>query len=266
MARDSYYKIECSKLAELAGKDIINNDNIRCFHCGNLGNVRELYHEIKLKEYPNCEDNHFSDWEAKYYYLIKCNVCNEISLCTFETNGDSEHAYELYIEECEDSDSHTYYDNNLRLEKFNFTILFPAYNKKNIINNKLLCENYKSSMEIFKQAQIAENLNLYQICGMGYRKALEFLIKDYCIKNCPDSKERIESQFLNKVINEYIKDSNMKECAKRATWLGNDETHYIRKWENKDINDLKKLIQLTMNYILNEEETEMYLQYMPESK
>lgn len=37
--------------------------------------------------------------------------------------------------------------------------------------------------------------------------------------------------------------------AERATWLGNDETHYVRKWENKDLKDLKNLIDLTVYFI-----------------
>ena len=35
--------------------------------------------------------------------------------------------------------------------------------------------------EIYNQAYIAEQTNLMQICGTGYRKSLEFLIKDYLI-------------------------------------------------------------------------------------
>lgn len=27
----------------------------------------------------------------------------------------------------------------------------------------------------------------------------------------------------------------------RAAWLGNDETHYVRKWPEKDVKDLKSL-------------------------
>ena len=42
------------------------------------------------------------------------------------------------------------------------------------------------------------------------------------------------------VISRYIDDSNIKNVAKRAVWLGNDETHYIRKWEDKDLSFLKK--------------------------
>lgn len=42
---------------------------------------------------------------------------------------------------------------------------------------------------------------------------------------------------------------DIKEMAKRAVWLGNDETHYVRKWEDKDIQDLKNLIDLTVYFI-----------------
>jgi hypothetical protein len=43
----------------------------------------------------------------------------------------------------------------------------------------------------------------------------------------------------------------VKACAKRAAWLGNDETHYVRKWTDKDVRDLKILITLTINWINN---------------
>jgi hypothetical protein len=41
--------------------------------------------------------------------------------------------------------------------------------------------------------------------------------------------------------------------ASRAAWLGNDETHYLRTWEDKDLTDLKKLIELTVQWIEIEE-------------
>lgn len=34
--------------------------------------------------------------------------------------------------------------------------------------------------------------------------------------------------------------------AKASTWLGNDESHYTRKFTSKDINDLKKFIDATI--------------------
>lgn len=32
-------------------------------------------------------------------------------------------------------------------------------------------------------------------------------------------------------------------------WLGNDETHYVRRWEEKDLSDLKRLISMTVSWI-----------------
>lgn len=112
-------------------------------------------------------------------------------------------------------------------------------------------------IEIYRQASAAEANNLNQIVGIGYRKSLEFLIKDYLKHKLPDKKEEIEDKFLGKCI-DMIENANIKRMAKGATWIGNDETHYIRKWENKDILDLKKLIDLTLTWIDLELKTEEY--------
>ena len=66
-----------------------------------------------------------------------------------------------------------------------------------------------------------------------------------------------------KVITKYIDDSNIKNVAKRAVWLGNDETHYIRKWEDKDLSFLTKLIDLTIHWIEAEELTKTMIEEMP---
>jgi hypothetical protein len=56
----------------------------------------------------------------------------------------------------------------------------------------------------------------------------------------------------------------LKTTASRATWLGNDETHYVRKWEDKDLNDLKKLIDLTVHWVSAEILTGELAVSMPE--
>ncbi|MFH1019556.1 MAG: hypothetical protein V1782_02925 [Pseudomonadota bacterium] len=117
-------------------------------------------------------------------------------------------------------------------------------------------------VEVYSQSIAAEALQLDQISGVGYRKALEYLIKDYVIHKNKDKEEEIKKAFLGVCINEYVDDANVKSCAQRATWLGNDETHYVRKWAEKDINDLKVLIKLTQAWILNNLLTEKYLREM----
>lgn len=119
-----------------------------------------------------------------------------------------------------------------------------------------------SFVEIFNQAISAEATGLSEIVGIGLRKSLEFIIKDFVIGRHPADSEKVKAMFLAKVIEAYIDDSNLKECAKRAIWLGNDETHYVRKWEDKDINDLKTLIHLTVNWIENVLLTEKYISSM----
>lgn len=117
-------------------------------------------------------------------------------------------------------------------------------------------ENIKSISSsfcsIYAQATSAEEQGLSDICGVGYRKALEFLIKDYLINKKAElglDEETIKKTSLGNCIKHHIKDPNVQEMAELATWLGNDETHYYRKWENKDLADLKELIHLTMNTI-----------------
>lgn len=121
---------------------------------------------------------------------------------------------------------------------------------------------------IYNQALRAENDGLDQICGPGYRKALEFIIKDYLIGKESDVsvKEKIQKEQLGASISNRIADTNIKEVAKRAAWLGNDETHYIRKWDTKDLQDLKKLIALTIHWMEAEALTSQLLNDMPDTK
>lgn len=104
-------------------------------------------------------------------------------------------------------------------------------------------------VEIYHQAELAENSELTELCGIGYRKALEFLVKDYAISIHSDSKEIIESSPLGKCINEYIDNPKIKALAKASTWIGNDETHYIRKHDIYNVQDLKRFIKTTVAYI-----------------
>lgn len=116
--------------------------------------------------------------------------------------------------------------------------------------------------EIFNQSKTAESTRLKEICGMGYRKSLEYLIKDYAILKNPTEEDIIKSKSLKKCIDEYISYDQIKICAKGATFIGNDETHYIRKWDTRDVEDLKKLINMVIAWIDLVEQTERYSKEM----
>lgn len=116
--------------------------------------------------------------------------------------------------------------------------------------------------KVYNQALMAETYGLDEIAGMGYRKAVEFLVKDYAIKAHQEETEKIKVKPLGKCIDEYIDYPKIKSMAKGAVYLGNDETHYVRKWENKDIKDLKIMINLILHWIEIEKLTQQYEQDM----
>lgn len=105
-------------------------------------------------------------------------------------------------------------------------------------------------VEIYSQATVAESETLDQIAGVGYRKAAEFLIKDYVISKNPSDEEHIKSIMLGKVIADYLNDfPKIQALAKSVAWIGNDETHYVRRHDGKDIEDLKKFILSAAQFI-----------------
>lgn len=105
-------------------------------------------------------------------------------------------------------------------------------------------------IEIYNQAKKAEDYGLGHIAGMGYRKALEFLVKDYAIKTDPGKEDEIKSAMLGPCIKKYIDDKYVKQSAKAASWVGNDETHYQRLNEDKDIADLKRYLDSCLFFIM----------------
>ena len=52
-------------------------------------------------------------------------------------------------------------------------------------------------VEIYSQATVAEREKLDQIAGVGYRKAAEFLIKDYAISKNPSDEEKIKARVTS---------------------------------------------------------------------
>ena len=106
-----------------------------------------------------------------------------------------------------------------------------------------------SFQDIYNQALAAESQGLDQIAGIGYRKSLEFLVKDFCVHQFPEEADAIKGKLLKRVISDYIDNPQISTLAEKAAWIGNDETHYVRKHEDRDINDMKKFIQAMVYFV-----------------
>lgn len=104
-------------------------------------------------------------------------------------------------------------------------------------------------VKIYNQAAAAEAQELDEIAGIGYRKAIEFLVKDFAIHLHPDDTDTIKRKFLSSCIQDYITSPEIKTLATGAVWIGNDETHYIRRQEDRDVGDMKRFIQAMVYFV-----------------
>lgn len=104
-------------------------------------------------------------------------------------------------------------------------------------------------VKIYNESLYAEDLGLVLICGMGYRKALEFLVKDYIIFKKPELRDIVSSKMLSACIKDHISDERLKTLAKASTWIGNDETHYIKKHEHLNYKNLKIFINAFVTFV-----------------
>lgn len=109
-------------------------------------------------------------------------------------------------------------------------------------------------VKIYNQALKAESLNLTEIIGLAYRKAFEFLIKDFIIYNNPNNDELHESvknekKFEQLLLKHFEHDGRIQSLSRRVAWLGNDEAHYLKLRSDHDVGDMKILIHLVVNYI-----------------
>ena len=107
-------------------------------------------------------------------------------------------------------------------------------------------------VRIYNQSLRAKELGMSDICGLGFRKALEFLIKDYAILLNKEDKDKIERLNLGPCIREYIDNPKICTLAERSVWLGNDQTHYVEKHSDRDVNDLIKFIDRIVFHISGE--------------
>lgn len=262
------------------------NLEVVCKHCGNMGffeqlceYVNQIDNESDLRVYNDGiahgidkKDLYYpgGEWSADFVKVFRCKNCKKISVFMFSVNQEKYNYLDQEIERGYE-EGYNYDLNNYLMgdneqifpQSVNIDVIRNGMEKKEFIDNVVINSVSQKFVEIYNEVVIGEKLGMNNTYGMGYRKALEFLIKDYAVMNNPSDEEDIKKAFLGDCIKKYIDNDTIKGIAKRAAWLGNDETHYVRKWGDKDISDLKRLIELTMNAIESEVEEKKLRTTMP---
>lgn len=118
---------------------------------------------------------------------------------------------------------------------------------------------------IYNEALIAQKQGLLNICGGGYRKALEFLVYDYVIYKNPTETDAIRKvgQLAN-VVEKYIDNKTLKAHLTAASWLGNDQLHFERKHVGLQIQDLISFIDDVVSEIELSERVEEKKRLLPD--
>lgn len=131
------------------------------------------------------------------------------------------------------------------VQKRNFGVMmiYPDVNNKKFDN--VISKTSEKFISIYQQAEFAESHNCYELAGMGYRAALEVLIKDYALNVLHDNKQDIEKLTLNSAIEHYFKgkDSEINNIAANVVRInGNNFVHWNKPedFNSKDALDTLK--------------------------
>lgn len=199
--------------------DIYLNSLQTCPYCGT--SISPIY----LAHYLFSDDDSFNH----YHVICRCPKCYHVFFGTY--NG-----YEAEIFPGETVLNVRYWETFPKLEG---KTKFSEYINK--ISQQFV--------KIYNEAEIAEAHELNEIAGIGYRKAFEFLVKDYCISKYPEKEDSIKTDWLAKILKEYIEYEPLKNLAERVNWLGTDHGHYLQKYAEYGTKDLKYCIAAFINWI-----------------
>ena len=234
------------------------NMNILKSFCRKQDNVVVAVKYEPIEECPKCKKAlapqnlygiiHNRDEKEFLSVADYCNGCNSLIVSEYTINKKYEGM---------GAAGARYNDKQYEMSKLNYSA--PISFKEKEFDKKLINLS-PQFIKIYNQALKAEEFGLDEIAGLGYRKALEFLVKDFAIYNNPDKEEEIKNNWLSKCLKEYIDNKKIRMLAEKSEWIGNDEAHYVRIQENRDINDMKEFINalvyfVSMELIVDDAET-----------
>lgn len=104
-------------------------------------------------------------------------------------------------------------------------------------------------VEMYSQALRAEYTGDYNLAAIGFRAAIEILIKDYAIICLGQPRDDVVNMSLYNAISAYLGENDLIKTADVVRILGNDHTHYERKYPEHDFTLLKNYAELAVSLI-----------------
>ena len=101
---------------------------------------------------------------------------------------------------------------------------------------------------MYNQALTCEKNGHIELAAIGFRSALEFLVKDYAISELKKDRKEVSEKLLAGAIGSYL-DSESIKSADVVRILGNDYTHYKRDYPQHDFEILKTYMNIFIQQI-----------------
>lgn len=203
---------------------------------------------------PNDNKNIFED-TCTADVMTKCPYCNQTGRQEPLTGSMNTRQNVLSITteclNCNNLSMHIYFcvDNYSGSFDTHYQNTYPNFTNDINIPEKVQQE-YPDFLRILIQSQKAEDSDLNELAGMGYRKALEFFVKEYVTKNLYNGTEK--DSILSEPLGETIKrleNPLLQSISKASSWLGNDQTHMVQKHPEYGVDDIKKYIKVMTNLV-----------------
>jgi len=195
----------------------------------------DQYHEVSFDipiVCPNCNAS-LQPIIVDYRLLSYNSSSNGLLVISYKGNCCSKFFYATYE-----------YDNRKAKILDVFPHLKPAILPDNI---KDLSPRF---VNLYEQSYTAEQNGHIELAGSGYRNATEVLIKDFAIKKLKAPQEDVCKMKLYDAIGAYLKEVNLDTSAADVIRvLGNDYTHYQRRYDDIDFVVVKKYLEIFIQQI-----------------
>lgn len=141
----------------------------------------------------------------------------------------------------------------------NCDMLLNYPNYQSIHFDELINQLSPRFVSLYNQAHFCEENNFTDLAGMGYRAAIEVLIKDYALDFDLEPYDKIAKRNLNRAIDTYFKsDKAAMTSADVVRIFGNDFAHWDKN-ETYELKVLKQYLNIFIQIIL----TKLLLKHPP---
>lgn len=128
-----------------------------------------------------------------------------------------------------------------------FAEMYPSVNVD--YRNDILESVSPRFIFFYNQALRSEERGDIELAAIGYRSALEYLIKDFAINELKVDYKEVVNVKLCDAITKYLGEKDLTATADVVRILGNDYTHYKRKYPEYDFELLKRYMEIFIKLV-----------------